>query len=123
MPSYQLDTNLGLPSTPQGVPDGLFSEFNRLYNAVRSIASYISSLADDIAAITANRGAATLSAGTVTIASTTVTASTRIFLTTNVLGTVTIPWAMAVTSRVPGVSFTVTSANPSDTSSIAWMFF
>jgi hypothetical protein len=37
-----LDVNLGLPETPKGVPEELFSEFRRIYGAIKGLASYSS---------------------------------------------------------------------------------
>jgi hypothetical protein len=68
----------------------------------------------------ARMGVATLVAGTVTVANTSVTASTRIQLTVQSLGTVTAPKAVAVTGRTAGTSFTITSADATDTSVVAW---
>lgn len=65
-------------------------------------------------------GVATLVAGTVTVANTSVTATTRIQLTAQSLGTVTAPKALAVTARTAGTSFTITSADATDTSVVAW---
>jgi hypothetical protein len=68
----------------------------------------------------ASSGAATLVAGTVTVNTTKVTANSRIQLTVQSLGTVTSPKALGVTARVAGTSFTITSADPTDTSVVAW---
>jgi hypothetical protein len=65
-------------------------------------------------------GVATLVAGTVTVNNTSVTASSRIFLTIQSLGTVATPKAIGVTARVAATSFTITSADVTDTSVIAW---
>lgn len=69
----------------------------------------------------ARSGVATLAAGTVTVANTSVTANTRIQLTVQSLGTVTAPKAVAVTGRTAGTSFTITSADATDTSVVAWL--
>lgn len=69
----------------------------------------------------ATMGVATLTLGTVTVSTTKVTASSRIFLSSEALGTISSPVAVAVTARSAGVSFTITSANLTDTSSIAWI--
>ena len=66
-------------------------------------------------------GTAVLTAGTVTVANTSVTANSRIFLTVQSLGTVTVATPIAVTAKVVGTSFTITSASVTDTSTIAWM--
>lgn len=68
----------------------------------------------------ATMGAATLSAGAVTINTTKVTGDSRIILTIQSLGTVTVPKAIGVTARTAGTSFTVTSSDATDTSIIAW---
>jgi hypothetical protein len=66
-------------------------------------------------------GTATLAAGTATVSTTAVTATSRIALTVQSLGTVTAPKALAVTARSAGVSFTITSADATDTSVVAWV--
>lgn len=68
----------------------------------------------------ATSGVATLVAGTVTVNTTKVTATSRIQLTPQALGTVTSPKAVGVTARTAGTSFTITSADATDTSPIAW---
>lgn len=65
-------------------------------------------------------GVATLVAGVATVATTLVAANSRIFLQQQELGTVTAPKAMAVTARVVGTSFEITSADATDTSVVAW---
>jgi hypothetical protein len=67
-----------------------------------------------------NRGTATLVAGTVTVSNTLVKAGSRISLTVQSLGTVTTPKAIGVTGRTAGTSFTITSADATDTSVVAW---
>lgn len=69
----------------------------------------------------AKMGTATLSAGTFTVATTAVTNNSRIFLTVQSLGTVSDPKAIAVTGRTDGQDFTITSADNTDTSVVAWM--
>lgn len=49
-----------------------------------------------------------------------VSANTRILLSVQSLGTVTAPKAIAVTARTAGASFTITSADATDTSVVAW---
>jgi len=68
----------------------------------------------------AKMGTATLVGGTVTVANTSVTANSRIQLTVQSLGTVTAPKAVAVTARTAGTSFTITSADATDTSVVAY---
>jgi hypothetical protein len=68
----------------------------------------------------AKQGAATLVAGTVTVNTTAVTANSRIQLTVQSLGTVAAPKAIAVTARTAATSFTITSADATDTSVVAW---
>lgn len=71
----------------------------------------------------AKQGTATLVAGTVTVSNTSVTATSRIFLTVQSLGTVAAPKAIAVTARTAATSFTITSADATDTSVVAWEIF
>jgi hypothetical protein len=68
----------------------------------------------------ATAGIATLSGGTATISTTKVTASSMIFLTVQVLGTVAAPKAIAVTARTAATSFVINSADGADTSTVAW---
>lgn len=71
----------------------------------------------------ATSGVATLIGGTVTIPNAyTVTATSRIQVSIQSLGTVTAPKAVGVTARVAGTSFTITSADATDTSTVAWFF-
>lgn len=71
----------------------------------------------------AKQGVATLVAGTVTVSNTSVTATSRIMLTVQSLGTVTAPKAIGVTARSAGTSFTITSADATDTSVVAYEIF
>lgn len=66
---------------------------------------------------------AAMVAGTVTVTNTLVAANSIILLTAAALGTVTAPKALAVTARSAGVSFTITSADNTDTSTVAWVMF
>lgn len=66
-------------------------------------------------------GTATLVGGTVTVATAGALTASRIFVQQQALGTVTAAKALAVTARSNGVSFTITSADATDTSSVAWM--
>lgn len=65
-------------------------------------------------------GLATLSGGTVVVSNTLVTANSRIFLTAQSLGTITVPVGYAISARSAGTSFTILSGNVADTSTIAW---
>lgn len=69
------------------------------------------------------RGRATLVGGAVTVALTSVTATTIIQLTPQTLGTVAAPKAVGVTARSNGVSFTITSADATDTSVVGWVAY
>lgn len=69
----------------------------------------------------AKQGVATLVAGTVTVANTAITANSRIFLTSQVDGGT--PGFVRVASRIAGTSFTITSSNAADTSTIAYEIF
>jgi len=64
-------------------------------------------------------GTATLVAGTVTVSNTSITANSKIFLTSNVDGGV--PGWLRVSAKVNGTSFTITSSNTLDTSTVAWI--
>ncbi len=66
-------------------------------------------------------GSVVLVLGTATVNLASVTANSRIFLSVEVLGTITAPVAVAVTARTPGASFVITSANLTDTSTIAYL--
>jgi hypothetical protein len=67
----------------------------------------------------ARMGTVSLTAGTATVSNTSVTANTRIFLTVQSLGgNLGIHY---VSARVPGTSFTITSSDIGDTSTIAWL--
>lgn len=66
-------------------------------------------------------GVATLAAGTVTVNTTKVTANSRIFLTTQSLGTILRPAGLGVSARVAGTSFTIMSTDITDTSTVAWV--
>jgi len=68
----------------------------------------------------ARSGVATLVGGTVVVNTTAVTGSSRIQLTAQNLGTIAIPAALAVSARSGGTSFTILSADPTDTSDVAW---
>lgn len=65
-------------------------------------------------------GKTTLVGGTKTVQSTAVTANSIIMLTVQSLGTIVTPHPVAVTARVPGVSFTITSDAGTDTSVVAY---
>lgn len=67
----------------------------------------------------AKSGLAVLVAGTVTVNTTAVTANSRIQLTSQVDGGT--PGFQRVSARVAGTSFTITSSNAADTSSVAWL--
>lgn len=69
----------------------------------------------------ATSGVATLSAGTVTVNTTKVTANSRIQLTAQSLGTITVPASLAVSARSAGTSFTILSSDVTDTSVVAWV--
>jgi hypothetical protein len=69
----------------------------------------------------AKQGTAILVAGTVTVANTSVTASSRIFLTSQVDGGT--PGFLRVSTRVAATSFTITSSNVADTSTVAYEIF
>lgn len=67
------------------------------------------------------QGTAVLVAGAVVVATTGVTATSRILLTSQVDGGT--PGFLRITARTPGVSFTITSSNGADTSTVAYQVF
>lgn len=69
----------------------------------------------------AKQGTAILAAGTVVVPNTSVTALSRIFLTSQVDGGT--PGFLRVSTRTPGVSFTILSSNAADTSTVAFEMF
>jgi len=118
-----IDVNLNLPETPKGVPEAMDGEMRRVYNALRALARYLSgSVGDAIAAATPVRGAGQMVAGSYVVVNPLVVAGTRVFVTVQGLGTVTVPQPVHVVV-VAGVGFTITSASPTDTSVVAWMYY
>lgn len=71
----------------------------------------------------AKQGTSALVGGTVVVSNTSVTANSRIFPAVQSLGTVAAPKAIGVTARTAGTSFTITSADATDTSVVAWEIF
>lgn len=69
----------------------------------------------------ATSGVATLVAGAATVATDKIAADSRVQLTVQALGTVAAPQAVAVTARTAATSFTITSADATDTSTVAWV--
>lgn len=69
----------------------------------------------------AKQGTAVLVAGASVVANTSVTATSRIFLTSQVDGGT--PGFLRVSTRSAGVSFTITSSNAADTSTVAYEIF
>ena len=69
----------------------------------------------------AKQGTAVLVAGIVTVANTSVTATSRIFCTGQLAGGT--PGGANVSARTAGTSFTITSTNAADTSTVAFELF
>lgn len=67
----------------------------------------------------ARMGAVALVAGSATVSTTATTANSRILLTSQVDGGT--PGWLRVSARSPGTSFTITSSDASDTSTVAWL--
>lgn len=67
-------------------------------------------------------GRVTLVAGTATVSAPGIAALTNVTLAIQSLGTVTAPKALGVTARVVGTSFTITSADATDTSVISYSY-
>jgi hypothetical protein len=70
-----------------------------------------------------NRGRGTLVGGTLTVSTAAARTNSRIVIQLETLGTVAAPKALGVTARVNGTSFTVTSADATDTSTFSWEIF
>jgi hypothetical protein len=68
----------------------------------------------------ATAGLAILVGGTVTVPNTRVSAATRVKASVQSLGTVTRPCAIGKTAQAGGVSFTLMSSDPTDTSTVYW---
>jgi hypothetical protein len=71
--------------------------------------------------VTAQGVSAAMSSGHVTVTTATATATAQIIVVPAVLGTVTAPKAVYVSARSAGVSFTVTSADATDTSTVTYL--
>jgi hypothetical protein len=69
------------------------------------------------------QGVVNLVNGAAVVNNSNITANSRIFLTVQVLGTVAAPKALAVTARTPTTSFTIMSADATDTSTVAYEIF
>lgn len=69
----------------------------------------------------AKMGTVVLSSGTAVVSTTAVTATSRIFLTAQSLGTVSVGQGLAISARTAGTSFTILSGSAVDTSTVAWM--
>jgi hypothetical protein len=65
-------------------------------------------------------GTVALSSGTATVSTTAVTANSMIFLQAQAISGVGAPTSYAVTAKTAATSFVITSADPTDTSTIAW---
>jgi hypothetical protein len=68
----------------------------------------------------AKQGVATLSSGVIVVPNTSVTATSRIFLTAQDNNSTGV---LRISSRTPGVSFTITSSNSGDSGVIAYEIF
>lgn len=68
----------------------------------------------------ARAGTATLASGTATVANTSVTANSLIFVT-DVDATIANTGYLAVSAKVVGTSFTVTSSNATDSGTFNWL--
>jgi hypothetical protein len=68
----------------------------------------------------ARSGVTTLVGGTKVVSTTAITANSQVHLTSQALGTVTVPSALAASARTPGTSFTILASQATDTSVVAW---
>ena len=71
----------------------------------------------------AKQGTAVLSGGTAVVATTAITAVSRVFVSVQSLGTVSVPSGYGLSARTPGTSFTILSSVVTDTSVVAWQIF
>lgn len=67
-----------------------------------------------------NSGIAYLSSGSVYVTCYNLRSTSKIFVTVQTLGTVTVPQAMYISAFNPYSDFTITSADATDTSTVAW---
>lgn len=65
-------------------------------------------------------GTTTLVGGTKTVATALITANSRVYIAVQSLGTIIVPVAIGASSRSAGVSFTITSQDVTDTSTVVW---
>jgi hypothetical protein len=117
-----LATKLGLgASAPSGTANLTANQLAGLVvdNARKLAAAVIGPTVKEGGAA-ARMGVTTLVSGAKVINTTAVTANSRIFVGVQSLGTVTTPKTVAVTARSAGTSFTITSADNTDTSVVAW---
>jgi hypothetical protein len=111
-PAY---TTAGLPPAT-GVPVG-----TAVWDRTLKVPLWSDGIAWKGVAPASSSGVVTLVDGTAVVATSEVTDLSRILLTTQILGgTVTIPSALAVSTRVPGESFTILASDATDTSTVAW---
>lgn len=66
-------------------------------------------------------GRVDLVAGSAVVSTTAITNTSIVLLTNQALGTVVAPFPLAVTARTAGTSFTITSSDGTDTSTIGWV--
>lgn len=64
-----------------------------------------------------------MTAGSITVADTATTANTRYTFTARTLGTITLPTSYYASARSAGVSFTIVSAQITDTSTVDWVAY
>ena len=62
-----------------------------------------------------------MTAGAITVADTATTANSRIFAWTHTLGTITVPASYYISARSAGTSFTITSSQATDTSTVDYV--
>lgn len=92
---------------------------NFIFGAAGDKTTY-SSFATTTTAGANSAGTVALVGGTATVATTAIGASSRVRLTVQTLGTVIIPFAVCCSARSTGVSFTILSADATDTSTVLW---
>lgn len=126
-PTYGRAVIIADNASETAVPIALFRRTGTIRSTVDSNGNFVASVAGVGILIkegtNAMMGVGTLSGGTVTISTTKVTANSRIMLTVQSLGTVSVTKAVGITARTPGTSFVITSADATDTSIVAWEIF
>jgi hypothetical protein len=105
-----------------GASDGIANTLTILWASTKTGDMYVANKLHVTTGTDASCGtSAAMTTGSVTVATTAITANSQVHLTPNTLGTVTKPQALYVSARTAGTSFTITSADATDTSTVDWL--